>query len=105
MAVRQYELRNPGAADGLLLTTDESTVSFNLLSTGAELVTLAKASGASAAIAALTENSGAIGGTNDGDLPDLTTPSAAGNTAAVRELATHVNNILAALRVAKIIAD
>lgn len=42
---------------------------------------------------ALTENSGAIGGTNDGDLPDLTTPDAAGNAAAVRELATAVNTL------------
>lgn len=43
--------------------------------------------------AALTENAGAIGGTNDGDLPDLTTPDANSNAAAVRELATKVNEI------------
>ncbi|MEZ4714297.1 MAG: hypothetical protein R3A44_44365 [Caldilineaceae bacterium] len=42
---------------------------------------------------ALTENSGAIGGTNDGDLPDLSSPDAAGNAAAIRELATAVNTL------------
>jgi hypothetical protein len=67
-------------------------------------------------IAALTENGGAIGGSNDGNLPDLTTPTAAlaceavrevavksnavaaATTASLRELATRVNEIQAALR-------
>ncbi len=42
---------------------------------------------------ALTENSGAIGGTNNGDLPDLSSPDASINAAAVRELATAVNTL------------
>ncbi|MCA9903835.1 MAG: hypothetical protein KC547_08265 [Anaerolineae bacterium] len=42
---------------------------------------------------ALTENSGAIGGTNDGDLPDLTSADAAANAAAVRECATAINTL------------
>lgn len=42
---------------------------------------------------ALTENSGAIGGTNDGDIPDLSSPDAATNAAAVREVATAVNTL------------
>uniref|UniRef100_UPI003BA880C1 hypothetical protein n=1 Tax=Stappia sp. TaxID=1870903 RepID=UPI003BA880C1 len=49
------------------------------------------------AVAALTENAGAIGGTNDGDLPDLSSPDAATNAAAIRELAAVVNAIIAAL--------
>ena len=44
--------------------------------------------------AALTENADAIGGTNDGDLPDLTTPDANVNAAAVREVATAVNGVV-----------
>ena len=60
---------------------------------------------AGTAVADLTEDSGAIGGTNDGDIPDLTTPSAALNTAAVRELATTVNALLAALRTAGILSS
>lgn len=61
---------------------------------------------------ALTENSGAIGGTNDGDLPDLSSPDATINAAAVRELATAVNTlttklnaVLAALEGAGILAS
>lgn len=42
---------------------------------------------------ALTENGGAIGGTNNGDLPDLSSPDAAANAAAARELATAVNTL------------
>lgn len=60
---------------------------------------------------ALTENSGAIGGTNDGDLPDLASADAAANAAAVREcataintLATKLNAVIAALEGAGIIA-
>lgn len=44
--------------------------------------------------AAVTENSGAIGGTNDGDLPDLSSPDAATNAAAVRECATAINGLV-----------
>lgn len=61
---------------------------------------------------ALTENSGAIGGTNDGNLPDLSSADAAANAAAVREVATAVNTlttklnaILAALEGAGILAS
>lgn len=61
---------------------------------------------------ALTENSGAIGGTNDGDLPDLTSADAAANAAAVRECATAINTlttklnaVLAALEGAGIVAS
>lgn len=55
------------------------------------------------AIADLTENSGAIGGTNDGDLPDLSSPDAAANAAANRENAAKINGILAVLRSAGIL--
>ncbi|MCC4243422.1 hypothetical protein [Stappia indica] len=49
------------------------------------------------AVAALTENAGAIGGTNDGDLPDLSSADAATNAAAIREVAAKLNEIRAAL--------
>ena len=102
---REIVLRNPGADDGVIVREDGSgNVTFLLASDRSELVTLAAASGAVTAIADLTENSGAIGGTSDGDLPDLTTPSAAGNTAAVRELAERVNAIQAALRTVGVLA-
>jgi len=45
----------------------------------------------------LTENGGAIAGTNDGDLPDLTSPTAAANAAAIRELAQRLNELIAHL--------
>jgi hypothetical protein len=102
--VAQIILRNPGAREGVVIDFDGTNVSFSLMSDGSELVTLAAASGAAAAIADLTEDGGAIGGTSDGDLPDLTTPSAALNTASVRELAERVNEIQAVLRTAGIIA-
>lgn len=101
---RQIVLHNLGAKEGLIVEFDGTNVSFKLMSDESELVTLAAASGASSAIADLTENSGAIGGTSDGDLPDLTTPSAAANTASVRELAVRINEIQAALRTAGILA-
>jgi uncharacterized protein (DUF58 family) len=100
----RIELRNPGAKEGVIIDFDGTNVSFLLASDESELVTLAASSGAVTAIADLTENSGAIGGTNDGDLPDLTTPSAALNAAAARELATRVNEIQAALRTVGILA-
>ena len=96
--MREIELRNPGASEGLVVRFDGTNVSFLLMSDRTELVTLAAESGAVTAIADLTENSGAIGGTNDGDLPDLTTPAADINTASVRENATRINEILAVLR-------
>jgi len=46
---------------------------------------------------ALTEDSGAIGGTNDGDIPALGSPDAATNAAAIREVATTVNTLVAKL--------
>lgn len=94
----EIELRNPGASEGLVIQFDGTNVSFLLMSDRSELVTLAAESGAVAVIADLTENAGAIGGTSDGDLPDLSTPGATVNTAAVRELAERVNEIQAALR-------
>lgn len=100
---RQILLKNPGASEGLVVDFDGANVSFSLMSDGSELVTLAAASGAAGAIADLTEDGGAIGGTSDGDLPDLTTPGAVVNTAAVRELAERVNEIQAALRTAGVI--
>lgn len=100
---RQIVLRNPGASEGLVVDFDGTNVSFSLMSDGSELVTLAAASGAASAIADLTEDSGAIGGTNDGDLPDLTTPGTTVNTASVRENATRINEILAVLRTAGVI--
>lgn len=54
---------------------------------------------------ALTENGGAIGGTNDGDLPDIGTVSGTYTQAevvairdAVRELAAAYNDLLAAIQ-------
>lgn len=56
-------------------------------------------------VAALTEDGGDIGGTNDGDLPDIGTVSAAYTQAevvalrdAIRELAAAHNELLAALK-------
>ena len=95
---RVIELHNPGASEGLIVTFDGTNVSFSLMSDGTELVALAAESGAVTAIADLTENSGAIGGTNDGDLPDMSTPTAANAVESCRELATRVNAIQAALR-------
>jgi len=104
MVMRRIELRNPGASDGLIVQSDGATVSFLLMSDESELVTLAAASGAAAAIADLTEDGGDIGGTSDGDLPDLTTAGAQVNTDSVRELAERINEIQAVLRTAGIIA-
>lgn len=42
----------------------------------------------------LFENSGPIGGTNDANLPDLTTPDAATNAAAIREVANAYNSLV-----------
>lgn len=95
---REIELRNLGAKEGIIVQFDGTNVSFLLMSDRSELVTLAAESGAVTAIADLTENSGAIGGTNDGDLPDLTTAGAQVNTDSVRELAVRINEIQAALR-------
>lgn len=67
-----------------------------------------KAQVQAAVVAALTENSGAIGGTNDGNLPALVDPSGdAGATviAAIRENATKINAILTALKAAGIMAS
>lgn len=96
---REIELRNPGASEGVIVQIDDSgDLSFLLMSNRSELVTLTAASGAVTAIADLTEDGGDIGGTSDGDLPDLSTPGAVVNTAAVRELAERVNEIQAVLR-------
>jgi hypothetical protein len=93
---RQWVLRNPGASDGLILELDDSgNVSFKLASDESAVPALV---GGTTVIGDLTEDSGAIGGTNDGDLPDLSTPGAAVNTASVRENATRINEILAVLR-------
>lgn len=63
-------------------------------------------------VADLTENSGAIGGTNDGDLPDLSGSPAGTDAAfvtaliaAVRELAADNNALKAALRNAGVMAS
>ena len=95
---REIVLLNPGATEGLVIRFDGTNVSFLLMSDESELVTLAAESGAVTAVADLTEGAGAIGGTNDGDLPDLSSPDAAKNTASVRERATRINEIQAALR-------
>lgn len=61
----------------------------------------ATSEGPQTAIADLTENSGAIGGTNDGDLPALVDPAGdagASVIAGIRENAAKINAILAALR-------
>jgi hypothetical protein len=101
---REIELRNPGAVEGLVVQFVGSNVSFLLASDRSELVTLSAASGAVSAIADLTEDGGAIGGTSDGDLPDLSTPGAVVNTAAVREVAERVNALQAALRTVGVLA-
>lgn len=98
----EFILKNAGSADSVKITAGATTIAFSRASSGAALATSAFSEGT--AVADLTENSGAIGGTNDGDLPDLTTPGAAANTAAVRELATTVNALLASLRASGIIA-
>ena len=88
---RQWVLQNPGSSEGLVIGLDDSgNLSFKLMSDDSDV--------GGTVIADLTENSGAIGGTSDGDLPDLTTPSAAANTASVRELATRINALQAELR-------
>lgn len=92
---RQWVLRNLGASEGLIIELDDSgNISFKLASDESAVPALI---GGTTAIDDLTENSGAIGGTNDGDLPDLSSPDAAGNAAAARELATRINEIQAAL--------
>ncbi len=101
---RQIVLHNPGSPEGLIVEFDGSNVSFKLMSDETELVTLAASSGAVTALADLTEDGGAIGGTSDGDLPDLTTPGTTVNTASVQELATRINEIQAALRTTGILA-
>jgi len=97
-------LKNPGGKLGVAVNTDGSTVTLKDHQTGATLAQ-GNPAAAGAAVADLTENSGAIGGTNDGDLPDLSSPDAAGNAAAVRELATTVNGLLASLRAAGFISS
>ena len=97
-----FTLKNAGAADSVQIIAGATTVGFSRASTGATLAPTAFIEGG--AVADLTEAAGAIGGTNDGDIPDLTTPGAAANTAAVRELATTINTLLAELRTAGIIA-
>lgn len=65
-----------------------------------------------AVVAALTENGGAIGGTNDGNLPDLSGSPAGTDAAfitaliaAVRELAAKQNAVIAAAKTAKQMAS
>lgn len=48
-------------------------------------------------VAALTENAGAIGGTNDGNLPDLSAADAT-LAAAIREVATKINELITRLK-------
>jgi len=93
---RQWVLKNPGASEGLILElSDGGELSYKLMSD--ESGVTAPLGGATV-IDDLTENSGAIGGTNDGDLPDLTTPAATANRDSVRELAARINAIQAELR-------
>ncbi|TYC65658.1 hypothetical protein FMN63_25070 [Stappia sp. BW2] len=74
---------------------------YVVTASSASSVTIARetsvVTGDQTAIAALTENAGAIGGTNDGDLPDLSSPDAATNAAAIREVAAKLNALQAAL--------
>jgi hypothetical protein len=110
---RSVTIRNPGANDGIVLTFDGSTVTFANESDGSAMP-VANATAADAAAVAsllagfieiddLTEASGDIGGTSDGDLPDLSSPDATKNAAAVRELAEIINTILANLRLQGVI--
>jgi hypothetical protein len=119
---REIVLQNPGAPDGIVVVIDGAAVSFKKLSDGTAITpatataatsatsatsatAAAAISGVETTVADLTENAGAIGGTNDGDIPDLSSADAAANAAAVRELATTVNAILAALRDVGVIAS
>ncbi|MGX1496885.1 hypothetical protein ACSSV1_001921 [Labrenzia sp. MBR-25] len=74
---------------------------YVVTASSASSVTIARetsvVTGDQTAVAALTENAGAIGGTNDGDLPDLSSPDAATNAAAIREVAAKLNALQAAL--------
>lgn len=74
---------------------------YVVTASSASSVTIARetsiVTGDQTAVPALTENSGAIGGTNDGDLPDLSSPDAATNAAAIREVAAKLNALQAAL--------
>ena len=93
---RQWVLRNPGASEGLILElSDSGDLSYKLMSDESGVTAPL---GGSTVIDDLTEDSGAIGGTNDGDLPDMTTPTAIANTASCRELAARINEIQAVLR-------
>lgn len=70
--------------------------------TTARVVLVPRISEAAANVAALTENGGAIGGTNDGNLPNISSVSASYVQAevtairdAVREIAAKVNAVIA----------
>lgn len=49
-------------------------------------------------VVSLTEAGGAIGGTNDGDLPSLAGVADANVSAAIREVAAKLNELIAALK-------
>lgn len=98
-------LKTPGGKLGVALESDGTTATLSDHQTGATLA-LANAGlivTAGDAVNDLTEDSGVIGGTNDGDMPDLATPDADINAAAIREIATTVNALLASLRAAGLI--
>lgn len=83
------------APDFLFVQVDTSTTTALTVSRKNDVVI-----GDQPAIADLTENAGAIGGVNDGNLPDLSAPTAALNAEAIRELAARVNALQTMMRTA-----
>jgi len=94
-----FEIRNPGGANAVNMVLESpSVLSFINANTGEALSTYLTAIVPTTEIVDLLENGGSIGGTNDGDLPSLASPTAALACEAVREVAVKVNAILAALK-------
>lgn len=104
MATDEITLRNPGSVGGVVITNDGSVATIKDEISDAVLLE-ASALREATGIADMTEGSGAIGGTNNGDIPDMTVPSAANNAAGIREVANHVNEILNQLRSAGVLAE
>jgi len=94
-----FELRNVGGKQAVsVVLSTPSALSFVNTTTGEALSTYLTAIVPTTEIVDLLENGGSIGGTNDGDLPSLASPTAALACEAVREVAVKVNAILAALK-------
>lgn len=91
-----------GDQQGWFMALEAATANNTLI---AALCVLPSGEAVTTALSALTENTGAIGGTNDGDLPALVNPagdSGASVIAGIRENSTKINAIIAALKTANI---